>query len=381
MRQLPRIILFVSLGVVSGGPLLSVQAKTDANELKSDLELDIDNDIAEPVTHNKTPRRSKAREPSLEPSSPSLATGIEERIDIAKSQVHRKLFNEAIQLLAPANDILPRSGLLILAEAYAGKKDSLSEIRTLELCIAKNPKDYVAQTAYGRALIRASRVDNGLVAFQEATKLNPRYRPAYDALLTELEKKGERYEARNVIEDMRRRFGDEPKFFTSLCRLYAADDYNEKSIEVCELAIEKNAAIPENHMYLGLALMNREQIDRATSVLKSASRRFPRSEPVQWALGELAMTKKDTVSAFNHFKRAATANGKSSRAWVGYGTAAFKLQKNDEALKAFIKACKIERQQTREFRSAIGELRFRKDIHWQTKFEIGINECHSEVTH
>lgn len=340
-------------------------------ELKSDLELDIEENGDLPPSRNET----AATRASSHSSARSAGGDVESRIDLAQSQLDRRLYDEAISILRPMNDVLPRSGLLLLAKAYAGKRDSLSEIKTLELCIAKNPKDYIAQTAYGNALARAKRIEDAIAAYQEARKLNPRYRPAYEALLAKLEEKGERYEARNVVEDMRKYFGDQPALFTALCRLYSLDSYNEKSIEVCEKAIEKDSSVPENHVHLGMALMDRELIERAQNVLSSAGQRFPGSEPVQWALGELAMNKKDIVKAYGYYRRAAAANTKSVRAWVGLGSTAFKLQKTEEALAAFVKACKLDRQANKDFRLAIGELRVRKDRAMQAKFEIGINEC------
>jgi tetratricopeptide (TPR) repeat protein len=293
---------------------------------------------------------------------------MEERMDLAQQQIEKRQFDGAIANLRPLNDVMPRRGLLLLAKAYAGKNDLLGEISALNLCIAKNPKDYVVYVAYGHALIRAKRVEEGLTAFQEARNLNPRYRPAYDALLKELEKKGERYEARNVVNDMIKVFGPKAEFFSALCRLYAVDSYHEKTVEICEAAIEKAPNFAENHMYLGLALKEREQTDRALKVLTKAT-------PIQYAMGELNLSKKDYVSAYNYYKSAANADPKSARAWIGYGVAAFKLQKNEEALKAFVNSCKIDRHNTRDFRSALGELRVRKDITWQSRFESGINEC------
>jgi cytochrome c-type biogenesis protein CcmH/NrfG len=121
--------------------------------------------------------------------------------------------------------------------------------------------------------------------------------------------------------------------------------------------------------------MGRESHDRAQKVLTSAARRFPGSEPVQWALGEFSMNRKDYVTAHDHFRRAVRADAKAVRSWIGLGSAAFRLQKNQESLDAFVKACKLNNRDLKSFRTALGELRGRKDTQWQGKFENGINEC------
>lgn len=301
---------------------------------------------------------------------------VDAKIAEAQKQFNEKHYEASIRILTPIAELLPRSGLLLLARNYAATKETLDELRTLELCIAKNPNDYVVQTVYGNALVHTkNRVEEGLVAFQEARKINPRYQPAYEALLRELEKKGERYEARNVVTDMMKVFGEKPQFFTQLCRLYALDGFHEKSVESCEQAIATDPKVPENHVYLGQALKERDEIDRAKSVLSRASLRFPASEPVQTAMGDLYMSKKDYARAYDFYKKSSAANPNAGRAWVGYANASFQLQKNQESLNAYVKACKVDRQETRDFRSAIGVLRVRRDLIWQSRFESGINEC------
>jgi tetratricopeptide (TPR) repeat protein len=318
----------------------------------------------------------------LNPSEKTVITAEPERsseIDIKIEQTQRlydaKKYKEAAEVLKPFNDRLPRAGLLLMARIYSAMGDSLSEIRMLELCLAKNPKDYVVKTVFGQTLIRIKRIEDGVVAFQEARQLNPRYRPAYDALIKELESKGERYEARNVVNDMIAVFGPQGAFLTTLCRLYSLDSFHEKSVEICTQAIKKDASVPENHMYLGLALKEREDLEGANQILSRAIRRFPKSEPVQFAMGELHMAKKDFARAYKFFKSAAQGDAKSVRAWIGYANASIEIQKNEEALNAFLAACKIDRQQTKDFRLALGKIRVRKDADWQSRFESGINQC------
>jgi tetratricopeptide (TPR) repeat protein len=353
---------------------LTAHAKpVDETDLKSDLELEIEGVHAK-APQIATPKKKKAVH--FEAVAPvRKVDGLEAKIEEAQKHLEVKRFDAAIQILIPVNDVLPRSGLLVLARAYAGKVDTLNEIRTLELCVAKNPKDYVVKNEYGKALARAKRVEDALIAFQEAKELNPRYKPAYENLMQELEKKGERYEARNVVTDMMKVFGPQPAFYTALCRLYALDNFNEKTIEICEDAIHKDPKNPDNHMYLGLTLRDHEEVERANQVLIHASKRFPASESVQSAIGDLYYSKKDFVNSYNYFRKATSADPKSARAWVGYGNAAFKLQKNQEALDAFLKGCKLDRTQVKEFRLAIGELRVRKDVTWQSRYESTVNEC------
>lgn len=333
---------------------------------------------------NKTSQKSMqnaSRGPSTSQNenfldSPDGSTKHQALIDKAQGHFDAKQFDAAIKTLVPVNDTLPRSGLLLLARSYAAKRETLDEVRTLELCIAKNPKDYVVHTVYGNTLVKIkNRVEDGLFAFQEARKLNPRYLPAHESLLRELEKKGERYEARNVVQDMIKVFGTKPAFDTALCRLYTVDGFHEKSLEHCERAIRSDPKVPDNHVYLGLSLKETEDLEGAKAVLNKASSRFPASETVHTAMGDLYLSKKDYVHAYEYYKKAIGSDPKSSRAWVGHANSSFQLQKTQEALSSFIKACKNDKLETKDFRSAIGLLRVRKDFVWQHRFEAGINEC------
>jgi tetratricopeptide (TPR) repeat protein len=382
-RSRPLLIIFkVWIGVLlfSNTQVLSVAwADVEPTDLKSDLELELE---GAPAKKPKKTSHSEKRRPEHTVETPAPRpqvhrdlSEIDAKIEQAQKMFDAKNYDGVVNLLRPINDVMPRGGLLLLARAYSMKNDTLDEIRTLELCLAKNPKDYVVKTVYGQALIKIKRVEDGLTAFQEARQMNPRYKPAYEAMVKELEKKSERYEARNVVNDMIKVFGPQAEFFSALCRLYAIDGYNEKSVEVCQQAIGKDPNIPEDHVYLGLALKNREEIEKATSILSKAASRFPKSEAVQSALGELYVTKKDQVRAQQYYRAATKADPNSARAWVGYANTSFELQKNDEALKAYAKACKIDRTQLKDFREAIGRLRQRNEEQWRARFEFAITDC------
>jgi tetratricopeptide (TPR) repeat protein len=292
-----------------------------------------------------------------------------ERYDIQRA-------TEVITLLKPYNDRLPRKGLIILARGYAQNRDPINELRTLELCLAKNPNDYVVQTMLGDSYGHARRSEEAVASYLEAKKTNAKYRPAYDGMLAVLERTGDRYEARTLLNDMIKVFGAQPGFYTDLCRLYALDNFLEKSVEVCRKAIEKDPKTAENYVYLGTSLRDQEESSHAEKVLNDASKRFPASEPVQSTAGEFSVSRKDYVGAYRHYKQAVVADSKSSKALLGLATSAFELQKYEEALRTFIQACKVNKHAAGEFRLAAGKLRARKDYSWQSKYENAMVNCY-----
>jgi tetratricopeptide (TPR) repeat protein len=354
------------------GALLSPKAYSETSQNGA-----LTGHLAKKVSGKKTAKGKAAPEESsdddivLDEEPPADAN-----TDKAEEYVNSGKYEQAVLMLKPKVDSLSRKGLMLLARAYAGQKDFLSEIRTLELCRAKSPRDYIVLTALGEAYLHVSRNDDAVGIFQEARDVNKKYRPAYDGLVRVLEKTAQTYEARIVVTDMLKIFGSGPALDSALCRLYAVDGFIEKSVESCKAAIESDPKNPENHIYLASSLKDQEDGNKATEILKKAAGRFPASEHIQSAAGSLATEKKDYISAYQYYKKASADDPKSVRALLGLANSSFKLQKNEESLGAFVKACELDRHNAaRDFSGAIGELRTRKDLNWQSRFQNAMSIC------
>lgn len=308
------------------------------------------------------------------PVTEAVPSAIEADIARAKALEKKNDFVSIVALLKPHTDVLPRSGLLVLARAYA-HTDVTSEIRTLELCLAKNVRDYVVATQLGLALARGHRLEEAIATLREARSFNRKYPGVYDATFRVLDKMGDRYEARSVLNDKIKIFGGAPKDYSELCRLYSLDDFLEKAAEVCRFAIEKDPGNQMNYVHLGMSLRDLQKKDEAARVLRDGANRFPASEPIHTAAGVLKSDAKSFVEAYSYFKTAVAADPNSGGANAGLGASAFELQKNEEALNAFVRACKIDHKHTREFRSALAKLKTRKDTLWQERFENGLGQC------
>ena len=90
---------------------------------------------------------------------------------------------------------------------------------------------------------------------------------------------------------------------------------------------------------------------------------------------QLLYSKRNLEEALTHFKRAYTIEPKSSRVLVATANAAFDLQKYDEALEYYVKACQADRQTGFEFRRATNTFRLQKNLNWQNKYEVGWGKC------
>jgi tetratricopeptide (TPR) repeat protein len=347
---------------------------------------------AEKVSEWRGPASNAANVPAVvaspKPATATLAPEAELRARIAKNEkdlqariqlaeiLKRKNdFDGMHAILRPASDNLPRKGMLLLAEAYRGKKDFLNEVRVLELLLAQNPKDYYVQNAVGEAYISVNRPDDAVVKFQESRKQNGRFLPAYKNLQAFYEKNNEKYEARNLLTDMIRIFGPRAEFYNELCRLYSMDGYLEKSAETCKVAISKQPRHAPNHMYYAQTLWDQEKKDSAIRVLKQAARTFPQSEDVQFAAGEMTYNVGDFINGFKFFSQCVKVHPKSSKCQLGYAKSGFELQKFDESLSGFSALCTLDNSSLGEFRKAVSSLRRKNELIWANKFDQGLNRC------
>ncbi len=330
-----------------------------------------------PVSHNEKKRRSKAKQMNLDDveldvvpaeAAPTPLPAVEvvppaTRAALIRAEALEKLKDYAgvIRILKPLLDTIPRKGLLQIARAYRSINDSVNEIHALELVIAKNPKDYVAQTELGNAYFKAKRYEDAGTAFQTARTLNNKYRPAFDGTWTLLEKSDSKYEARTLLLDMIKTFGPDAKMTAAVCRMYSGEDFLEKAVEACHKAIETDPKNPDNYVHLAKSLRDQDHKAEAQKVIEDAAKSFSKSEDVQALAGDLRAADKNFADAYRYYKQAVVADPKSVRAQTGFARTAFELQKHGEAIAAFKAACRLDKKTGREFRSAYLELKNHKD--------------------
>lgn len=303
------------------------------------------------------------------------AKDIEARIKLAELFQKKKDYAGMLEALRPASDNLPRKGMLLLAAAYRGQKNHLNEVRVLELLLAQNRKDYYVQNAVGEGYVSLGKNEEAIDKFQETRKLNNRFLPSYKNLLALYDASGEKYEARNLLNDMVRIFGERAEFFNELCRLYSVDGFLEKSADTCRKAILKQPSHAPTHMYYSQTLWDLEKKEDALRVLKQAAKQFQKSEEVQDAAGEMTYNVGDFINSFKFFAQCTKVHPKSAKCQLGYAKSAFELQKYEEALKGFSALCKLDNGSLGEFRKATATLRQKNEFVWVNKYDSGLNRC------
>ena len=170
-------------------------------------------------------------------------------------------------------------------------------------------------------------------------------------------------------------FGEKPAYLSQLCEIFSAQAYVEKALEICPKAMERDRGNVENHAFYAQALSEHDEPEKAQKVTETTARMFPQSEAAQWEAGSQAFERKDYLGSYRYFNQCVKADAKSSRCWLHLAKSAFELQKNQEAVDAFAKACNLNRAYTGEVRKAAAALRQRKDYTWPSKYEVVINRC------
>lgn len=358
----------------------SSQSKTAVN--LDDIELDVedaDTPTRAPSSTKKTVSKSKNKKSKTEEHPDQFEEFHDTGDDKLAMQAAELLANDdakgVIALLNPSIDKLNRRGLLSLARAYRLENDFKAELHALQLASGKGKNDYVLQTLIADSYASAGKADEAIAVYKQAIEFNKRYRKAYEGLLAVFEQQRETYEARTLVNEMIKTFGKNPQYQSALCRLYSVDDFMEKAVEACQAAVRIDPQNADNYVHLGINLRDQLDTKQASKVLENAAQRFPASEPVQFATADLRASNKDYSTAYDHFKKAVIADPKSARSWTGLGNSAFELQKNDEAIEAYVSACKIDRKLAKDFRLAISKLRERKDTKLVFKYEDALGRC------
>lgn len=312
----------------------------------------------------------RARELEVDPKN------VQARVELAIALERKKDFEGVVSTLSSHKDKIGRSGLILLARAYANLKMLNEDVATLELANARSPKDAQLQMLLGQAISRAGKKDLAIETLYKAKATNPKYVPAYDALLAELVKGESRQEARDLISDMVKKFKMQPRWASELCHLFVLDAFHAKAVETCGRAMKIDPANPMNAVYLANSYREQDQPDKAKNVLIRTASRIRKSEPVQTALGDYFYEKKNFVDAYKWYKMAAKTEPKSYAAQLGLAQAALELQKMEDSMAAFVAACTLKRGAIREFQSGLIKIRNRGDGKWQSRFEEAIaNNC------
>lgn len=319
--------------------------------------------------------RLKKQIPALEkkvtenPEDPKL------REQLGRAYLVNGEYDRAVTHLKEASQDSTPEVLYMLAEAYRGRKDYPSEIRTLEVIIQTNESDARALELLGYAYFNSEDMNKSSQYFRKALAVDPKRRRSYDGLLKVFEARKNRYESRVVYADMVKAFGEDSQAYSGLCRLYTEDNLSESSIESCRKAISIDPKIPDNHVYLGMSYKYLKDMAQAQRILNKAAKSFPDSELALWASAQLADEMKNWESARLYYRKCVKADPRSSRCYKRLAMITFSLKEYQDSLEAFKRACELDRTTYTEIRNVTSQLRISNDEEWKDKFQDASDKC------
>jgi tetratricopeptide (TPR) repeat protein len=312
------------------------------------------------------------------------------RLQLANIYLAQKQFDRVIALLNPYTDQLTNQGFLALGNAYSNKQDYTNEVRVLGLLVAKEDDNFQWHMLLGEAYLKQASVQkpadyekrkdfntNAIQQFRRALHLSPKYKPAFNILLTTLLQQKAHNEAREVISEGINKFGDRPELYSELCRLDSNDGYLAQAVKSCRMAIKIAPDYPDNYVYMVQALYDQKEEQQAESDMVSAARKFGHSEFVQWAAGMIFLKKKNYAVSQRYFATALSADPKSGRSQFGLAQSLFESGDEKGSYEHFMKACAADPSTVDTFLAAGGRLKQKGNYQLGDKFVTSATSCKS----
>lgn len=293
----------------------------------------------------------------------------------AESALKQKDYKKVISLLTPQVENLDRNGLFLLAKAHSASKNPEAAIKLYTACLTKDPKDVEAKTLIGAEQFVAGKDKEAIATLKEAIDMSPRFVPAYKILVRIYEKKKNKYELRLLYQDLVEKIGDRAEYIAKLCELTTLDGLYDLALKYCQTGIQKDSNEASNFVYLGITYNQTGETKKAENNLKKAAEQFSDSELAQMSYAQFLDEKKNFIASYNYYRRAVDANKKSIPAYQGLGHASIEIQKYQDALDAYTKACSLDRKTLPAFRRAANTLRTMRNEEWLKKFENAIDKC------
>lgn len=286
-----------------------------------------------------------------------------------------KKYTEIINELSGSTDTLNADALIFLGNVYSLIENPGAAIKTYTLALSKKDKNYEAKTLIGKEYLNLKKEREALAALREALDYNPKYEPAYRELERLYIRKNNKYELRTLFIDMVKHLGEKPEYFTRLCEISYQSGLYESAIQQCRKGIILDKEQPKNYVYLALTFKETGKIPECVDLLRRAANNFTKSYEAQFTFASILEEQKNFIEAQKYYRRATMISPESLKAMTGYAAVTVELQKFDEGLELFAKACKINKSAIVALRKAIVSLKGFKAKIYISKYEDLADVC------
>lgn len=352
-----------------------VKGPTAPADDEAELTLDDPPPTKAPTLPSKSTSASVTSATSSKGALPADSVASSSVTTTAEASFKKGDYDAVTKLLWKNIETLDRRGLILLALAHEKKKDPANMLKVANILTSKNEKDFQGFYLTGSAHLMNKKTGEALEALKTTLELNPKYQPAYDRLAEMYEQKKNMYELRILFQDMVEKLGPKPEFLSKLCEINSVDFTEDQAIKYCTAAIAKDPKRADNHVHLGLTRLHAGDKEEAKKLLKSAADSHSKSEFAQFSYATLLDDQKDYLAASKYYGAAVAADPQAARSWIGYAKSSFEIQKFEQSLEAFKKACKLDRKNAVAFRKAVTLLKTSNDSTWVKPFETASESC------
>ena len=312
---------------------------------------------------------------ALEPKIKKDPNDYKSAIALAHAYFDKKDFAKVSPLLWKFVDHLEKSDFYILLRSQNELRQADELLKVSNLLISRNPKDFEAHHYQGKAYVLKRKDKEALESFKKAIEANTKFLPSYLCIAEIYEKRKNLYEQRALYQDMLQVFGPLTEILTRLCQVNTKDGFAELGEKYCRQAIQKDPSIPENHINLGIVLLQSGEKQKAKELFKSTSEKFPKSELAAIQYGGFLEADKNFIDSYKVYKVCVENNTKSEKCLLGYSNSSFQIEKLEESLAAFKKLCTFNRTYAVHIRRALASLRTSNSKEWITKYQDLADNC------
>lgn len=288
----------------------------------------------------------------------------------------QKNYSDCAKSLEKKYENLNSKELMLLFYCYKNQsKKSKDQIRVLEkLETISEPTEKTiflkSQTHY---LVKS--YDEAIKVLRSGIEKFPKSKHLHESLLKVFMVLDNSYESRMLLQSMTKKFGNNPRYLSLLCKYYYLDGYFDSAVSTCREAVRSKLSFADNYVYLALAQIDSGDDTKGAEQLVAAAGSFKKSALAQQRLAEYYLKKENIPSAYKYAKISYKLSPKDLHVLLTYAQASFESEKYDESLEAFTTACKMSRKAMEPFQIAAGKIKQKNNFEYTQKFSQAAHQC------
>jgi len=276
---------------------------------------------------------------------------------------------------------LERGDQYLLAQSYINSGNKKMAIRVYQIMIEKNPKDAPAYRKLAEVFQMEKKYKEAIEQLKKAIDANPNYEQAYVQLAkTILEyKPRNRLEARNIYEDLVKKFGNKTEYLQNICDLASKEGQHEVAEKACAQTLESSPNNPVALIAIGHLIRDKMEFEKADIYFNKLLLEHGSDPKIATASGDYFRERKQFLKAFEAYEKSIQSEEASYEMVLKARDLACEIHLIDECYLLFIRSCKLRKSIKLEIRKLLAERKSEIDQDWVKKFSNLIKECDSKL--